>query len=326
MSTLISVIIPVYNVEKYLKKCIDSVISQTYSNLEIILVDDGSPDNCGRICDDYAQKDDRIIVIHKKNGGLSDARNAGIEICKGEYISFIDSDDFVSPYFIEMLYRGVHDYNCEIATVEHGVSFMDGEDEAVVFTTEKSQCSYEEIKPREAIRLMMYQRLPNGAPWRLYKREIWNELRFPVGWLYEDAATTHNAFMKATRMVVVHADIYAYRLRQSSIIRMKFSPAKLVCIDVGEKIVKDVTDYDKTLYAAACSRAFAVNYTVFLQVPQTDKSSILKIWTEIKKYRKTVLTDISTKVRIKNRVGAAISYLGMNAAWMIGRKMTHKSS
>ncbi len=188
MEPLISVIIPIYNVEKYLKKCIDSVISQTYKNLEIILVDDGSPDNCGIICDEYAQKDDRIIVIHKKDGGLSDARNAGIEICKGEYISFIDSDDFVSPYFIEMLYRGVHDYNCEIATVEHGVRFMDVEDEAVVFTTEKSQCSYEEIKPREAIRLMMYQRLPNGAPWRLYKREIWNELRFPVGWLYEDAA------------------------------------------------------------------------------------------------------------------------------------------
>lgn len=325
MEPLISVIIPIYNVEKYLKKCIDSVIAQTYKNLEIILVDDGSPDNCGKICDEYAKKDRRIIVIHKENEGLSSARNAGIDICKGEYISFVDSDDFVSPYFIEMLYRGVHDYNCEIATVAHGVNFVDGQDDSVIFAAYKSHCSYEEIKPREAIRLMMYQKLPNGAQWRLYKREIWNDLRFPVGWLYEDAATIHNAFMKATQMVIVHASIYAYRIRQNSIIRMTFSPSKLVCIDVGEKIVKEVTDYDKTLYAAACSRAFAVNYTVFLQVPKTDKVSMMKIWTEIKKYRRTVLNDISPKVRFKNRVGAAVSYLGMDAAWRIGRKYIGKN-
>ena len=102
---LISIIVPIYNVEKYIKKCIDSIINQTYTNLEIILVDDGSPDNCGKICDKYKEKDDRIKVIHKKNGGLSDARNAGIDIATGEYITFIDSDDYVAENYIEVLYN-----------------------------------------------------------------------------------------------------------------------------------------------------------------------------------------------------------------------------
>ncbi len=319
MKPLISVIIPIYNVEKYLKRCVDSVINQTYKNLEIILVDDGSPDNCGKICDEYTKIDNRIIVIHKDNGGLSSARNAGIDICRGEYISFIDSDDFVSPYFIEMLYHGAHDYNCEIATVEHGVSFIDGNDKTVNFAANISQCSYEEIQPREAIRLMMYQRLPNGAPWRLYKRDIWNELRFPVGWLYEDAATIHNTFMKATRMVIVHAAIYAYRIRQNSIIRMKFSSSKLVCIKVGEKIVKDVTEYDKTLYAAACSRAFAVNYTVFLQIPPKNKESQIKVWNSMLEYRDVVARDHTKEIRLKNKAGAWCTYLGRSFSYFIGR-------
>ena len=107
MNKLISIIIPVYKVEEYLEKCVDSVIKQTYDNLEIILVDDGSPDNCGKICDQYSKKDKRVKVIHKENGGLSDARNAGIDISRGEYISFIDSDDYVEIDYIETLYNSI---------------------------------------------------------------------------------------------------------------------------------------------------------------------------------------------------------------------------
>ena len=105
MGELISVIIPVYKVEDYIHRCVDSVLTQTYGNLEIILVDDGSPDRCGEICDEYAAKDKRVVSIHKKNGGLSDARNAGMEVCEGEYITFLDSDDWVVPNYIERLYR-----------------------------------------------------------------------------------------------------------------------------------------------------------------------------------------------------------------------------
>lgn len=114
---LISIIVPVYNVEKYLKECIDSVISQTYKNLEIILVDDGSTDKSGEICDEYSKKDSRIKVIHKENGGLSDARNVALDIAKGEYIGFVDSDDYVEKDMFETLYKLAEEHNTEISSI-----------------------------------------------------------------------------------------------------------------------------------------------------------------------------------------------------------------
>lgn len=114
---LISVIVPVYNVESYIHRCIDSILNQTYVNLEIILVDDGSPDNCGQICDEYAQKDNRIIVIHQSNGGLSVARNAGLNKCTGKYIGFVDSDDCIHPEMYERLYKDICKYQVRLAFV-----------------------------------------------------------------------------------------------------------------------------------------------------------------------------------------------------------------
>ena len=114
MKDLITIVVPVYKVEQYLDKCVNSIINQTYKNLEIILVDDGSPDNCGKMCDEYAKNDNRIVVIHKENGGLSDARNAGIEIAKGKYISFIDSDDYVTEDYVEFLYALISNNNVEV--------------------------------------------------------------------------------------------------------------------------------------------------------------------------------------------------------------------
>ena len=127
MEELISVVVPVYNVEKYIDKCINSIINQTYKNLEIILVDDGSPDNCGNICDEYAKKDNRIIVIHKENGGLSDARNTGIEVSKGKYITFIDSDDYISDNYVSFLYNLIIEYKADISIGKHYVLYENGE-------------------------------------------------------------------------------------------------------------------------------------------------------------------------------------------------------
>ena len=114
MYSLLSVIVPIYNVEDYLNRCVDSIINQTYKNLEIILVDDGSPDNCPQMCDDYAKKDSRIRVVHKENGGLSDARNAGMKVATGEYVSFIDSDDYISLDFYETLFQTMVDNDSDI--------------------------------------------------------------------------------------------------------------------------------------------------------------------------------------------------------------------
>ena len=127
MNELISIIVPVYKVEPYLNKCVDSIINQTYKNIEIILVDDGSPDNCGKICDDYTKKDSRIKVIHKKNGGLSDARNYGIEASIGDYIMFVDSDDYISANMCEILLKTAKKYNADIINCNFEEVFSNAE-------------------------------------------------------------------------------------------------------------------------------------------------------------------------------------------------------
>lgn len=317
MRPLISVIVPIYNVENYLRQCIDSIISQSYENLEIILVDDGSKDNCGKICDEYAAKDSRIIVIHKENGGLSSARNAGIDICKGEFISFIDSDDFVSKYFIELLYEGVEKYSADIVTCTKSVSFTDGD--KLPNLNGKENYSLVSITPFDALKQMMYQRLPNGAPFRLYQRDIFKKIRFPEGYLFEDVATIHKTFMCAKRMSLLSADIYGYRVRVNSIVRQKFSDRKKIAIKITRDLYKEICEYDIRLKKAVASRAFAQNFHVYLQIPFEDVETRREFWNEIKKYRWKVITDTCGLVRKKNRMGALVSLLGSSIAYKIGQ-------
>lgn len=325
MIPLISVIVPVYNVEQYLNICLDSILKQTYRNLEIILVDDGSPDNCGNICDEYALMDSRVKVIHKKNGGLSSARNAGIEICRGSFISFIDSDDFVSPYFIEMLYKGVQQYNADVVTFSSAFNFMDGDDDLVKLASNSSDCRIEKIEPYEALRQILYQKIPNGAPHRLYKREIFQTLRFPLGFLFEDVATVYKAFSNAKRMAIIYADAYAYRVRKNSIVRMKFSDKKMVSIPIGRELFDNINIRYPSLKKAAAARAFSLNYQILLQVPKYDQISKEKLWKEIIFYRKYILTDFDSYMRKKNRFAAIISFAGMNISYRIGRKIIYKT-
>lgn len=323
----ISVIVPIYNVEQYLRMCLDSIINQTYRNLEIILVDDGSPDNCGAICDEYAEKDGRIIVIHKENGGLSSARNAGLNICKGDYISFIDSDDFVSPYFLEVLYRGIELYSSEISSLSRCLDwFTDGQEKEIHLAETSDDYKISKCTPYEAIRLVMYQRIPSGVLTGLYKKEIFDDIRFPIGWLHEDAATIHRAFMNAKQMTLIDAHLYAYRLRSNSIMREKFSQKKLITITIAKQLIDDVCSYDVRLKDAAYSRALSLTYHTFLEIPLDDKESLTMVWASIKKYRSVVLHDKSPDVRWKDRMGAMISYLGMKTSWRIGRVLRDKRS
>lgn len=183
----ISVIIPVYNVEKYLVKCIDSVINQTYTNLEIILVDDGSPDRCPQICDEYAKKDKRIRVIHKANGGLSDARNAGIDVADGEYICFLDGDDYIAPNMYEKLYTAIKKNNadmsiCNFCYVDENGNILDKENMEYPIKDEY-------ISGRKVLeeKLMELNRHYWVVAWnKLYRHEIFERCRYPVGKIHED--------------------------------------------------------------------------------------------------------------------------------------------
>lgn len=211
---LISVIVPIYKVEPYLRRCIDSIVNQTYTNLEIILVDDGSPDGCPAICDEYAAKDNRIVVIHKENGGLSDARNAGLDICKGEYITFVDSDDWIADCFIEVLASSIQDTNAEISICNYIRT-----SNSYSATIKANEVNKKVLSSTEAVKkLWSKDKIAFVTAWgKIYKNNLWNKLRFPKGLIHEDEYITYKLLYCAKKTVFVDIPLYFYYQRVESI-------------------------------------------------------------------------------------------------------------
>lgn len=222
MEPLISVIVPVYNVEPYLHKCVDSILNQTYRNLEVILVDDGSPDGCPEICDEYAETDRRVRVIHKPNGGLSDARNAGMAVMNGAYLSFVDSDDLLPVNAIETLHRIAVEENADLVIGGHN-RFED-----VPVESSKAETFVKRWTPVEA----MADMLKNGcASWaRLYRRELHQSILFPVGEINEDEAIVLPLLEKCKTIAVTNAVVYHYRCRPESITTAVFNRKKMAWV------------------------------------------------------------------------------------------------
>ena len=228
MNETISVIIPVYKVEPYLRKCLDSVLNQTYTNLEVILVDDGSPDNCPSICDEYAAKDPRIKVIHKKNGGLSDARNAGLAAASGRYIAFVDSDDWLALDMLEALYQALTRTESDIAVCNF----------SQVAPNQKSVTQGVEteivLEKDDALRLLLIdQELQNYVWNKLYVSSLWVDIRFPVGQAFEDINTTWKVFDKAKRSVLTPHIGYFYQIRSSGIVQSQSIKNEIDCVSAG---------------------------------------------------------------------------------------------
>lgn len=224
MGEKISIIVPVYKVEAYLPKCIESIIHQTYHDLEIILVDDGSPDKCGEICDQYAQKDERIHVIHKENGGVARARNDGIEYASGDYISFIDSDDWIAENAYEILHQGLkqHDADCAVGKCVTVI------DKNGVLTPKKSPDS--PVRCETASEAMKHVLLSGSAVWnRLFKREVFQHVRFPLDRVNDDEVVALHAYAECQKIVFLNKDTYYYRIRQNSITTSKFSIRNVDC-------------------------------------------------------------------------------------------------
>lgn len=303
---LITVIIPCYNVEKYLSKCIDSVLVQTYVNLEIILIDDGSPDNCGKICDEYAQKDIRIHVIHKLNGGLSDARNKGLDIACGEYITFIDSDDYISNDYIETLYNLSMEYNAQMSIcLPCVVNEIDGNIISINKKTKKKI-----LKSDEALIAMFYQKEFDTSAWaKLYHKSLFDNIYYPEHILYEDLATTYKLIQRCTTIAITTQQNYFYLLRENSIEGSPFNPLKYKSlIKVIYQLENDMLLMKKDIQKALASRITSFAFHVLLDVPkeeQETRNSILQI---IKKYRLTVMLD--NKSRKKTRIACLLSYFG----------------
>lgn len=212
---LVSIIVPVYKVEKFIHKCVNSILNQTYKKIEIILVDDGSPDNCGKICDEYAKKDNRIRVIHQENGGLSSARNTGLSVAKGEYVLFVDSDDWISMNAVEDLVKTMSENGCDMVIFEYINVFPDGRMER-----KKPVCEKQVLEVEEAIRLLLKDTQITNHAWRkFYKRSLLKENLFPVGKSYEDIFVAADLIMKCKKIVYLNNAYYYYYQNNAGIVK-----------------------------------------------------------------------------------------------------------
>lgn len=241
---LISIIIPVYNVEKYLQKCVASVAEQTYKNLEIILVDDGSPDGCPAMCDEFAKKDKRIKVIHKPNGGLSDARNVGLGVSTGEYFAFVDSDDYVSEKYIERLYYNMVQFDADVSICSFEKVFEDGTNEKLDEVLDNQVYVFEGKQKFE--QLFSPNRLEMIVAWnKLYKKEIYENLKFPVGIINEDEWAVLDVLKNAKKVVYQANKDYFYMQRAGSIMNSRMSVKNLVVYGAIEKRIEYLkNDYE----------------------------------------------------------------------------------
>lgn len=300
---LISIIVPIYNVEKYLRRCVDSILRQSYHNLEIWLVDDGSPDGCPAICDEYAQKDKRIHVIHKPNGGLADARNVALDRVTGDYVVCVDSDDFLSISHVEGLYNLIKDYNADVA-VNTSCSFFEGAEPHPDKPAEKVEV-YDGLR---AIETMFYQEKFDTSAWgKMYKRKLFDGVRYPKGLLFEDLPTTYRLFLKAEKVAFQDVQSYYYLLRTNSIEGAAFSPEKL---DSGLRLMA-MMDKDRNKLAPIIKsydcRMVSFSFHLMLQMPKTYEHH-KDFERRIKSVRWEVITD--SRSRKEARIACLLSYFG----------------
>ena len=222
---LISIIVPVYNVEEYLKQCLDSILEQTFSDYEVILVNDGSTDNSGLICQEYAKKDSRIRYFEKENGGLSDARNYGIEQAQGEYLTFVDSDDFLDKMHLNVLYTALVSNNVDISIVNYA-NYQTSNATFYLHTFgEYYEKNYSSEELLDNLAILERNDLSFSTIWgKLYKRSVFSFLRFPKGVIGEDVALIYKIYTQVDKIVYAHKDTYIYRENDSGITKSKIYP------------------------------------------------------------------------------------------------------
>jgi len=298
---LISVIVPVYNVSAYLDKSMNTLVTQTYQNLEIIMVDDGSKDNSGDLCDIWAKKDSRIRVIHQENGGLSQARNTGLDVMTGEYVMFFDSDDLLSPDICRVLYDAIREGgDISICDPEH------------IFGTQPysfvRNSQQEVLTAENAVKQMWYQTGLLPSAWaKLYRRGIFSNLRFTPGLRFEDIDILHELLWKAERIVYNHSRLYGYLHRENSITTSAFSVKDTDILKVADKILRFAQDKPE-IYRAAEAYVTTSALRVYLNAPNDDCyiDALSKAEAMLCNHGKQVLRD--KYARRKNRVALLLYF------------------
>ena len=256
---LITVIVPVYKTEEYLRRCVDSIVNQTYKNLEIILVDDGSPDNSGKLCDELAKTDSRIKVIHKQNGGLSSARNAGLDIMTGDYVAFVDSDDFIELNMYESLLRLLISTNSQIAESGIVCDYPNGEHHYFNpdFPASSNNAVFSKIEALKEI--MLAKKITNSACDKLFKAAIFENLRFTEGIILEDFDLMPRCIEKASSVCYTPQPFYHYVMTEQSIMRGGFRENRFTETDISRRYIEyyfenypEIADYALAKHIMLC--------------------------------------------------------------------------
>lgn len=304
---MISVIVPVYKVENYLDKCVQSILAQTYTDFELVLVDDDSPDNCPQMCDAYILKDKRVRVLHKKNGGLSDARNEGTKIAKGDYVTYIDSDDYVSDDYLETLVELREKYNADIVVTGIEVFF---EDEEPKYNRKSFEYVY---SGREALKKMLYQdTLDTSACAMLLTKKMALDNPFPFGTFHEDEFTTYKYYSSADRVVVTTKKQYFYLQRNDSIMHT-FGKSSFDELDAADNLVNFCKWNFADLVNAAESKKFSDYCQVLLSNPNIKKDYpevYERIYSFLKEKKLQILMD--KNCRKKNRITGLLLLFGVD--------------
>ena len=297
---MISVIVPVYQTQKYIRKCIDSLLKQTFNDFEIILVDDGSPDDCGKICDEYAQNNRCIRVIHQQNGGLSDARNTGIREAGGEYITFVDSDDWAEPDLLAGLMEGIR-LGAEVSCCGF-YTIRDGRRKA----WRNHMTAYQVMDAEDAVKDMMYGRSIDTSAWgKLFHRSCFDSLLFPVGHLYEEVATTYRLILTQKRAAITTRPLYNYLKHDESIVTSQYSSRHMDMLHYSCEMLKYAERERPALIPAAQRRiVYACFYLLktmgaeYVNYPE----DVREIMTMFNKYKNPVFHDDEVSRRDKTAI------------------------
>ncbi|WP_162300553.1 glycosyltransferase family 2 protein [Anaerosacchariphilus polymeriproducens] len=285
MKPLISIIVPINQVERYLEKCLFSIMEQNYRNLEILLIDDGSTDRSVEICDDFAKKDSRFKVFHIENAGVANARNVGLANSTGDYIAFVDSDDYIASDYIQYLYHLLTKYNGQISACGQKNVDLTGKRLTPCTATEEV---FEYSRKEALYNLLFNQKLNNSCWGKLFIKELFQDISYPAGHLYEDLATTYQLVAKADRIIYGDSEKYFYIQRPQSILNSKFSRLHMDSVYFSKELVTFMKENYPSFVLPAEYRLFAAAFEIVLKTKkdQADLNDCVAVaWSIIRKNR-----------------------------------------
>lgn len=319
---LISIILPVYNIEKYLDRCFESLKRQSYQNLEIIFVDDGSTDNSGEKCESYKEKDSRIIVFHKVNGGLSDARNYGTARAKGAYITYVDPDDYIDEDYISYLYDLIVNYGTSMSVCQHRICYQNGK---------KKECSSsekdEKVSSEQWLKRFLYNDIYDTSAYcKLIKRTLLTDISFPKGKIFEDLATMYKIIIKAKYIAVGYQSKYNYLFHSASISNDSFNERYFDYSDITDEVTSDIEKQYPELKNPAIAKRCRARFSVLNLMINTDADYLYPIKKKellqyIEDHKKYILWNKNiSKIEKTATIIISISYSIYRLGWKQHRR------